>query len=326
MKALRCTAFGPVNTLSVQQIPTPALMPEQVLVEVKAAALNFPDALVVQGKYQNKPSLPFSPGFELSGVITDLGPEVNTWNVGDRVMATVDCGAFAEFCAVDGHRLVALPSNVDFREGAATILTYGTALYALKDRAKIQPGETILILGAAGGVGTAATHIAKLLGARVIAAASTDERTALCLNAGADDVINYTTDDLKTRAKQLTDNRGVDVVVDCVGGAQSEAALRALGWHGRFLVLGFAAGEIPRIPLNLALLNEREILGVFWGETVDRDPARHRENMTLLQHWMASKQITPAISQVVSLAEASTAIEQLATRQATGKIVVNLAS
>lgn len=325
MRALLCTAFGPIDTLSIQDVDTPAIGADQVLVDVKAASINFPDALIVQGLYQVKPALPFSPGVELSGVIAQVGANVTGWKTGDRVMASVDYGAFAEQCPVDAHRLVPLPEAISFTLGAAFILTYGTSLHALKDRAKTTASDTVLILGAAGGVGIAAIQIAKQLGARVIAAASSDEKTALCLESGADEVINYTTESLRDRLKALTGNKGVNVVVDSIGGEHSETALRNLDWHGRFLVVGFAAGTIPRIPLNLALLKEREILGVFWGDAVNRDPAQHHENMRLLQTWLDEKRIAPVISEEVSLDEATAAIQRIANRQVKGKVVIHIA-
>lgn len=325
MKALLCTAFGPIDTLSVQEVDAPTIGAKQVLVDVKAASINFPDALIVQGLYQVKPALPFSPGVELSGVIAEVGADVTGWKPGDRVMASVDYGAFAEQCPVDVHRLVPLPESMSFTLGAAFILTYGTSLHALKDRARTTSCDTVLVLGAAGGVGIAAIQIAKQLGARVIAAASTDEKTALCRESGADDVINYTTESLRDRLKVLTENKGVTVVVDSIGGEHSETALRNLDWHGRFLVVGFAAGTIPRIPLNLALLKEREILGVFWGDAVNRDPAQHHENMRLLQTWLDEKRIAPVISEEVSLNDATAAIQRIANRQVKGKVVIHIA-
>lgn len=325
MKALLCSAFGPIDSLSIQEVDTPAIGVNQVLVDVKAASLNFPDALMVQGLYQVKPALPFSPGIELSGIIADVGANVTGWKAGDRVMASVDYGAFAERCAVDSQRLIPLPENMNFTIGAALILTYGTSLHALKDRARTTASDTVLILGAAGGVGIAAIQIAKQLGARVIAAASTDEKTALCRESGADEVINYTTESLRDRLKALTANKGVNVVVDSIGGEHSETALRNLDWRGRFLVVGFAAGTIPRIPLNLALLKEREILGVFWADAVNRDPAQHQENMRLLQTWLNEKRIAPVISEEVSLDEAAAAIQRIANRQVKGKVVIHIA-
>jgi NADPH2:quinone reductase len=325
MKALLCTAFGPIDNLKVEDVAAPTPANNQVVVAVKAASVNFPDGLIVQGLYQEKPALPFSPGMELSGTIAELGADVAGWKIGDRVMATVNHGAFAERCAVDVQRLVALPSGMDYTEGSAFLVTYGTALHALKDRAQTTAEDTVLILGAAGGVGIAAIQVAKQLGARVIAAASSDEKTALCRASGADEVINYTNESLRDRIKALTGNEGVSVVVDSIGGEHSETAMRNLGWRGRFLVVGFAAGTIPRIPLNLALLKEREILGVFWGDAVKRDPAAHQKNMQLLQAWLSEQRITPAISEEVSLHEAAAAIERIANRQLKGKVVVRIA-
>jgi NADPH2:quinone reductase len=325
MKALICSAFGLIESLSVQEVPEPVIGCNQVLVDVQSASVNFPDALIVQGLYQVKPELPFSPGLELSGIITEVGADVSTWKIGDRVMAVVEYGAFAEKCAVDANRLISLPENISFTLGAAFMLTYGTALHALKDRAKTSTSDIVLVLGAAGGVGIAAIQIAKQLGARVIAAASTDEKTALCRELGADQVINYTTESLGKCLKTLTDHRGVNVVVDSIGGERSEIALRNLGWQGRFLVVGFASGTVPQIPLNLALLKEREILGVYWGEAVKRNPSGHNENMRLLQTWLDDKCIMPFISDEVGLCDAAEVIKRIANREIRGKVVIHIA-
>ena len=241
---------------------------------------------------------------------------------GDAVVAFTGHGGFAQQCVADVHQLAALPPGMTFEQGAALVLAYGTSLHALQQRARLQAGETLLVLGAAGGVILAAIEIAKALGARVIAAASSADKLALCREAGADETIDYTTEDLRRRVDELTGGRGADVVYDPVGGAYSEAALRATAWRGRFLVVGFAAGEIPKLALNLALLKERDILGVFWGDAVRRDPKQHVANMRLLAEWFAAGKVRPAITERVSLADAADAIARMANRQVKGKVVI----
>jgi NADPH:quinone reductase len=322
MKALMCHAFGPIDTLRVEDLPSPVPGPGQVLVDVKAAAINFPDALIVQGLYQAKPALPFAPGAELAGVVNALGEGVKHLKLGDRVIAAVGHGAFAEECLVDAAQVMPLLPGMDFDLGAAFVLTYGTSLHALRRIAALQAGETLLVLGAAGGVGLAAIEIAKAMGARVIAAASSAEKLALCRKVGADETIDYSAEDLRKRVDALTGGKGADVVYDPVGGALSEAALRATAWRGRYLVIGFASGEIPKIALNLALLMERAILGVFWGAAVRRDPAAHLANMQQLAQWFAEGKVRPVVSERVALADAAAAIARLANRQGMGKIVV----
>jgi NADPH2:quinone reductase len=322
MKALLCRAFGPIETLRVEEVPSPVPGAGKVLIDVKAAAINFPDALVVQGLYQAKPELPFSPGSELAGVVLAVGEGVTRVKAGDRVIASVPCGAFAEECVADAAQVMPLLPGMDFDLGAAFVLTYGTSLHALQTIAKLQAGETLLVLGAAGGVGIAAIEIAKAMGARVIAAASSAEKLALCRKVGADETINYAEEDLRKRVDALNGGKGADVVYDPVGGAYAEAALRATAWRGRYLVIGFAAGEIPKIPLNLALLKERANLGVFWGDSVRRDPASHFANMKQLAAWFAEGKVRPVISERIPLAEAGAAIKRLASRQGMGKLVV----
>ena len=323
MKALVCEAYGPLDTLAVKDVPAPLPSQKQVLIDVVSAAVNFPDALMVQGLYQVKPPLPFSPGAEIAGTIAAVGNEVRHLKVGDRVIAMVGQGGFAEQCVADSYRVMPLPPGMDFDEGAALVLTYGTSLHGLKDCGHLQPGETLVVLGAAGGVGIAAIEIGKALGARVIAAASSDDKLDLCRKVGAGDTVNYSHENLKERILELTDGRGADVVYDPVGGAYSEAAMRALAWHGRLLVIGFAAGDIPKIPLNLALLKERSIVGVYWGDSVKHDLKGHLANMLQLQEWFAAGKIKPVISERFSLDRAAEAIQRVAQRQAKGKIVVN---
>ncbi|RKP55808.1 NADPH:quinone oxidoreductase family protein [Pararobbsia silviterrae] len=322
MKALMCRAFGPISDLKLEDVADPAPGAGQVVIRVEAASINFPDALIVQGLYQFKPPLPFSPGAELAGTVHAVGEGVRHLKAGDRVIASTGHGGFAELCVADAARVAPLPAGMDFELGAAFVLTYGTSLHALQQIAKLQAGETLLVLGAAGGVGLAAIEIAKAMGARVIAAASTADKLALCKQLGADEVINYEEEDLRKRVDALTDGNGADVVYDPVGGRYSEVALRATAWRGRFLVVGFAAGEIPKLPLNLALLKERAILGVFWGDAVRRDPAQHLANMKQLAAWFAEGKVKPFISERVSLADAAHGIARMAARQVKGKVVV----
>ena len=323
MRAILCKDFGPIEQLTLEDIALPEPATDQVRVRVKAASLNFPDALIVQGRYQVKPGLPFSPGAELAGVIESVGEGVTEWKIGDSVIASPGLGAFAEQCLVNASKLTALPAGMDYDAGAAFGLTYGTSLHALAQRARLQPNETLLVLGAAGGVGLAAIEIAKALGARVIAAASSEEKLELCRQAGADATINYETEDLRRRVDALTDGRGADVAYDPVGGKYAEPALRATAWRGRYLVVGFAAGEIPKIALNLALLKERDILGVFWGDAMRRNPAQHQENVRLLGEWFRTGKIRPVITERVPLAEAVSTIARMSTRQVKGKVVVH---
>src|SRR3990172_3762363 len=265
MKALLCTELGSLDKLTVQDVPSPRAGPNQVVIDVKASSLNFPDALMVKGIYQTKPPLPFSPGSELAGVVKEVGEGVKGFAVGDRVVGFCGHGGFAEDCVAPADRIMPLPAEMPFDIGAAFGLTYCTSLHGLQESAHLKSGETLLVLGAAGGVGIAAVEIGKIMGARVIAAASTDDKLAACKQAGADDLINYATQDLRQRLKEIVGDKGVDVVYDPVGGPYSEPALRSTAWAGRFLVIGFAAGEIPKIPLNLVLLRERLIIGVYWG-------------------------------------------------------------
>ena len=322
MKALLCSEYGPPDKLAVHDIPSPQAGPGQVVVDVKAAALNFPDALMVQGLYQVKPPLPFSPGAEVAGLVREVGEGVQGLKAGDRVIGFPGTGGFAEECTVAAEKIMPLPENMDFASGAALVLTFGTSLHALQDCGRLQAGETLLVLGAAGGVGAAAVEIGKAMGARVIAAASSEDKLALCRQLGADETINDTTEDLRKRTLALTGEKGVDVVYDPVGGSYTESALRALAWHGRLLIVGFAAGEIPKIPLNLALLKERALVGVYWGDSVRHDPRGHVRNMKQLMAWFAERKISPAISEQLPLARAPEAIRRLLDRQVKGKVVI----
>ena len=322
MRALLCRAFGPIAQLQVEELPSPRPGPNDVVIEVKASALNFPDALLVQGLYQVKPPLPFSPGMELAGIIKEVGAEVRGFAPGDRVIASPGQGGFAEECAVPAARLTPLPAGMDFESGAALMVTYCTTLHALQDCGLLKAGETLAVLGAAGGVGTSAIEVGKAMGARVIAAAAGQEKLDFCRKLGADETIDYQATDLRQRLLELTGGKGADVVYDPVGGAHTEAALRATAWQGRLLVIGFASGTIPQVKLNLALLKERSLVGVYWGEWTQRDPAGQRRNVERLAAWFADGKIKPAITGRVSLAEAPAAMQRMLERKVLGKVVV----
>lgn len=323
MRALVCKAFGPVSDLHVAEVPAPAPGDGEVVVRVEAAGLNYPDALVVQGKYQVRPPTPFVPGMELAGVVDAVGAGVTGFRPGDPVMATTTTGAFAERCAVPAGQVLPRPAGLSPDLAAASLLTFGTTLHALEDRAKLKPGETVLVLGAAGGVGTAAVGIARLLGARVIAAASSAARLEVCRSLGAEFTVDYSVEDVRQRVKEITGGHGVDVVYDPVGGALSEVALRATGWGGRFLVIGFACGEIPRIPLNLALLNARSILGVYWGDWCRREPRRAAAELARIGAWIQEGRLTPVVSARLALADVPRALDDLLQRRVHGKLIVH---
>jgi NADPH2:quinone reductase len=284
--------------------------------------VNFPDVLIIENKYQFKPPLPFSPGNELAGVVKEVGPGVRNVRVGDRVMAFTAYGAFAEEVKLEARRVLPLPQEMDFQTAASLLVTYGTTDHALRDRGSLRAGETVLVLGAAGGIGIASIEIAKALGARVIACASADDKLAACRAHGADETVNYATEDLRERLKALTGGLGVDVIVDPVGGPYTEPALRSLAWRGRLLVVGFAAGEIPRIPLNLTLLKGCAIVGVFWGDFLRREPEAFAESVNQLLAWHREGKISPHVSATFPLSRAADAIRMMAARQAVGKIVV----
>jgi len=322
MRALVCKEFAPYDQLSVEEVAEPPLGEGFVMVDVKAAGVNFPDILLVEGKYQMKPETPFVPGMEVAGVISALGDGVQGVKAGDRVIAATMLGGFAEKAPVPASQVVPMPQSMSFEEGAALTTIYGTSYHALKDRARLKEGETILVLGAAGGVGIATVQLAKAMGARVIAAASSAEKLEFCKANGADEVVNYTEEDLKTRTKELTGGKGVDVVYDPVGGDFSEAALRASGWDARYLVIGFAAGPIPKIPLNLALLNSRNIMGVFWGAWVGREPRANAQNLKEIFDFFEAGKLKPQISASYSLDEYAKAFEDLLNRRVKGKVVL----
>jgi len=322
MKALLCHQFGLPETLTMSDIETPSPRPDQVLIKVKACGVNFPDTLIIQDKYQFKPELPFAPGGEVSGIVEAVGSEVKHVKPGDRVFALTIWGGFAEYVLADGHKCLPMPEGMDFVTGAITMYTCGTSLHALKQRANIQAGETLVVLGAAGGVGLAAVQIGKLMGAHVIAAASSDEKLTLCKASGADETINYTKEDLKTRIKELTHGKGADVIYDPVGDQYSEPAVRALAWEGRYLVVGFAAGVPSAIRLNLPLLKGASIVGVFWGAFAQKQPKESFENFQQILEWIKSGQLKQNIYKQYPLAQGAQAIRDLIDRKVVGKNVV----
>ncbi len=322
MKAVLCKAFGPPESLVIEDVEPLKPGKGQVVISVRACGVNFPDTLIIQGKYQSKPPFPFIPGSEVAGIVKEVGESVDHVKEGDRVIAFTGVGGFAEEVVADAPRLILMPRNMDFTTASAFVMTYGTSLHALKDRAQLKPGETLLVLAAAGGVGLAAVEIGKVMGAHVIAAASLDEKLEICKPHGADEVINYASGDLKEGIKQLTGGKGVDVAFDPVGGDYSEPALRSMAWGGCFLVIGFAAGDIPRIPLNLPLLKVYSIVGVFWGSFMERDPKHGQENLHELLTWFSEGKLKPHVSATYPLKHVADALNDLMERKVTGKAVL----
>lgn len=322
MKAILCRQYGPPETLTLEEVKSPLPGRGQVVVKVHAAAVNFPDTLIIENKYQFKPPLPFSPGGEVAGTIAALGEGVTGFQLGDRVLAVCTWGGYAEEVVVSASAVTHLPEGVPFDEAAALTLAYGTTYHALKDRAELKPGETLLVLGAAGGTGLAAVEFGRLMGARVIAAASTDEKLAACRAAGADECINYSTEDLRERLKALTGGKGVDVVYDPVGGAYTEAAVRSMAWKGRLLVIGFAAGEIPKIALNLTLLKGCSIVGVFYGAFVQAEPQRCAANLKEMLRMVEARELRPTVTEHYPLADAPKVLRAFQERRIIGKVVL----
>jgi len=327
MRAVVCHAWGQPDTLSVETSPLPIPAAGEVLLRVHAAGVNFPDTLIIQGKYQFKPELPFTPGSEVAGEVLALGEGVQNVRVGDRVIAFLSTGGYATHAVAQAAQVMPLPEGMDYEAAAAFTLASGTSYHALVDRAKLQAGETLLVLGAAGGVGLAAVQIGHRLGARVIAAASSDEKLALCRQEGADETINYATEDLRARLKELTGGKltkggGPDVIYDPVGGAYAEPAFRSIGWGGRYLVVGFAAGDIPALPLNLPLLKGASLVGVFWGEFARRDPRGNARNLSTMTDWIRDGQMRLHVSQTYPLEGAAQALKDLEGRKVTGKVVI----
>ncbi|TFW20038.1 NADPH:quinone oxidoreductase family protein [Duganella callida] len=322
MKAVVCENWGTPDMLKLQDLPDPQPGPGQVVIDVQAAAVNFPDVLIVQGKYQFKPDLPFVPGNEVAGVVRSVADDVTTCRPGDKVIAFTATGGFGQQLLAPAQSLIPIPPGMEFDIAAAITLTYGTSYHAIVDRAALKTGETMLILGAAGGVGLAAIEIGKALGARIIAAASSDDKLEVCRRHGADVLINYSEEDLRTAIKAATGGRGPDVIYDPVGGAYTEAAFRSISWGGRHLVVGFANGEIPKLPLNLTLLKGASLVGVFWGEFTKRYPKANMSNMKQLLQWLQEGKIRPLVSHRYRLEETAQALNDMAARKVTGKIVI----
>ncbi|WP_085664299.1 NADPH:quinone oxidoreductase family protein [Pseudomonas sp. B5(2017)] len=322
MKAVLCKTLGPARDLVLEEVASPVPKKNEILLDVQAAGVNFPDTLIIEGKYQFQPPLPFSPGGEAAGVVAAVGEKAGAFKVGDRVMALTGWGAFAEQVAVPLYNVLPIPASMDFTTAAAFGMTYGTSMHALRQRGQLQAGETLLVLGASGGVGLAAVEIGKAMGARVIAAASSAEKLAVAKAAGADELIDYSQASLRDEIKRLTGGQGVDVIYDPVGGELFEQAVRGLAWNGRLLVVGFASGTIPQLAANLVLLKGAAVLGVFWGAFAQRQPEDNAANFRQLFAWHAEGKLKPLVSQTYPLAKAGAAIEKLGQRQAVGKLVV----
>ena len=324
MKAVLCKAFGPAETLVLEEIASPEVKKTEIVLDVHAAGVNFPDTLIIEGKYQFKPPFPFSPGGEAAGVVAAVGEKVSHVKVGDRVMALTGWGSFAEQVAVPGYNVMPIPAGMDFNSAAAFGMTYGTSMHALKQRANLQPGETLLVLGASGGVGLAAVEIATAIGPKVIAAASSAHKLAVSNAAGPYELINYSETNLKDEVKRLTGGLGVDVIYDPVGGDLFDQAIRSIAWNGRLLVVGFASGRIPELAVNLCLLKGAAVLGVFWGAFAQRQPQDNAANFQQLFAWYAEGKVKPLVSQVFALEQAAEAINALGQRKAVGKVVVQV--
>lgn len=324
MKAQVVHQLGGIESLRFEDVESPAVGPGHVKIAVEAVGLNFPDILIIQGLYQFKPELPFSPGAEAAGTVIEIGDGVEAISVGDRVMGISFAGAMAEHFVAPEHNTFRIPAELPADKAAAMSMTYGTTYHALVDRGALQAGETLLVTGASGGVGSAAIQIGKALGARVIAGVSTDAKGEVARQLGADEVVNYGSGSLKDQVKELTDGRGADVIYDPVGGDVFLQTLRCVNWEGRILVIGFASGEIPAAPMNLPLLKGCSIVGVFWGDFARREPERNRANFEQILAWAADGTIDPHISSVYPLEEAGAALAELANRTATGKVVLTL--
>ena len=322
MKALLCTRYGTPDDLELADIAEPAPGPGEVLVRVKAAALNFFDTLIIAGKYQHKPPFPFSPAAEFAGEVESLGAGVAGFAPDDRVIGNIGWGAAREKVVTQASQLVVMPDGLDFDRAAGLTVTYGTTMHALNDRAKIKPGETLAVLGAAGGTGLAAVELGKLMGARVIACASSDDKLEFARRHGAGDGVNYATADLKEGLRALTGGKGVDVVYDPIGGTQGEAALRGMDWCGRYLIIGFASGNLPKLPANIVLLRSYDVLGVYWGAWTQRNPQGHTANMRRILDWCAQGKLSSHVHAIYPLNEAPAALKALAARQVMGKAIL----
>ncbi len=332
MRAVLCKEYGPPETLVLEDVPSPQAKAGEVVLEVHAAAVNFPDVLIIENKYQFKPPLPFSPGGEVAGIVKELGEGVTHLNIGDRVIGSCGHGGFVEEIAISASSCIPIPENMDLKTASGMVLTYGTSHYALKDRAKLQAGETLFVMGAAGGVGLAAVELGKAMGARVVAAASSEEKLEICKQHGADETLLYPTGELSreqqkefsNQIKEVCGGEGADVIYDPIGGAYAEPALRATAWEGRYLVIGFASGPIPQIPLNLALLKNCQIVGVFWGAFTARQPEDNKRNLAELMAFYEQKKINPHISATYPLEQTGQAIRDMAERKAIGKLIIDM--
>ncbi len=324
MRALVCREYGPPESLVIEEHDDPVPGQSQVLVDIEAAGINFPDVLVIAGKYQVKIPTPFVPGNEAAGVVSAVGTGVTQFAVGDKVIINTTCGAFAEKCVADVHATAPLPEDLSFEQGAGFSVTYGTSYHALKQSANLQPGETVLVLGAAGGVGITAVEIAKAMGARVIAAASSVEKLEFARSAGADELINYSEVPLKETVKELTSGNGADVVYDPVGGELADQAFRATAWHGRYLVIGFASGDIPKFPANIALLKEASIIGVWWGTWATKNPKLQIRNMQEIAQLIMEGVLTPRVTESYSLDDYGDAFKAITERRARGKVTLRM--
>ncbi|MEQ6119415.1 NADPH:quinone oxidoreductase family protein [Reichenbachiella sp. MALMAid0571] len=322
MKAVLCKSYGKPETLVIEETDSPTPGKGEVIITVKACGLNFPDTLIIEGKYQFKPEMPFSPGGEVAGIVKEVGEGVSHLKPGDKVMSGTGWGGFAEEVKAMASNVFPIPPKMDFVTAASSMMTYGTSYHALVNRAELKSGETLLVLGAAGGVGTAAIQIAKNIGATVIAAASSDEKLEYCKSIGADFTINYSKEDLKERGKELTNGKGVDVIYDPVGDKYTEPALRTIAWKGRYLVVGFAAGDIPKIPLNLPLLKGCQIVGVFWGGFFRNEPQKNAENFMTIARWFAEGKLIPQIHAQYPLEKVAEAMNALTNKEVMGKVVL----
>lgn len=322
MKAVLCKHHGPPETLVVEDVPSAPLGAGQVRIAVHACGVNFPDTLIIQDKYQFKPPLPFTPGGEVAGEIVEVGAGVTRVKAGDRVIAMVGWGGFAEELVVEADRTMPVPHGMDLVTAAGFTMTYGTSYYALEQRAGLRPAETLLVLGAAGGVGLAAVELGHLMGARVIAAAGSPEKLALCREYGADETVDYDRESLKDRVKELTGGRGADVIYDAVGGDYFDQAMRCVNWNGRLLVVGFASGRIPQLSVNLALLKGCSIVGVFWGAFTGREPEQNASNLDTLGRWYEEGKLKPHVCKTYPLEQVAGALNDIIHRRATGKIVL----
>ncbi len=324
MKAILCREFGTPDKLTLEDVAGPGVGKGQVKIAIEACGVNFPDTLIIQNKYQFKPDLPFSPGGEVAGTITEIGEGVNGFQIGDRVLSMTTWGGFAEEISVDAGAVVKIPDSMDFLTASGFYITYGTSVYALKQRGQLKAGENLLVLGASGGVGLAAVQIGKAMGARVIAAASSAEKLAFAKENGADELVDYSDGNLKDKVKALTDGKGADVIYDPVGGDYFDQSMRCINWGGRLLVVGFASGRIPQLPVNLTLVKGCAVVGVFWGAFVVKEPDESLHNNQQLFDWYTTGKIRPHIDHVYPLEEAPKALEDILARTVKGKIVLKV--